>query len=234
MTPYTSQRIALVVPTLSYFEGLAALFASVDVPVLPVVLDNWRHPARGVAMSWNEGIRRAAAAGCDVAIVSNDDIVLAPGTLAALSHGILTGGHALVATGAHDQTSTGYELFAVEPQRFLDQMGGFDEGFRQGYFEDNDMHHRLKILAKASGHKTEISIPGARATHAGSKTQLRDHEKPVVSHAQFRLNEARYVRKWGCIPNHELFFVPFDGKLPMEGDQAPHCGYRAPNAWSGG
>jgi len=228
--PYTSRQIALVVPTLSYFEGLAALFASVDVPVLPVVLDNWRHPTRGVAASWNEGLRRASAAGCDVAVVANDDVVLHPGAIGALAQGILTGGFALLATGSRDTGSAGYTLFAVEPARFLSLTGGFDEGFRQAYFEDDDMHYRLKLLARSSGHKAEITIEGARSTHGGSKTQLRDPNKPVVSHEQFEANRARYVRKWGCLPGHETFVRPFDGKKPMEGDEAPGSGDFPPGA----
>jgi len=233
--PYTSRHIALVVPTLSYFEGLAALFASVDAPVLPVVLDNWRHPERSVAASWNEGLERARDAACDVAIVANDDVVLAPGALAALATGILSHGTALLATGHHlkgDRGSCGYTLFAVEPARFLRLTGGFDEGFKQAYFEDNDMHRRLHLLAQATGRKTEITIESARSTHGGSKTQLRDPERPVVSHEQFRANEARYVRKWGCVPGHELFARPFDGKPPIEGDAARGCEDLPPEAFA--
>ena len=47
----------LVVPTLTNFTGLAELFASVDRPVQPFVIPNWREN-NCVAASWKANLAR--------------------------------------------------------------------------------------------------------------------------------------------------------------------------------
>lgn len=211
-------RAALVVPTLSNFEGLAELFASVDQPVLPFVIPNWRE-RNCVAASWNRGIAAAEKAGCDVIHVVNDDAILLPGTLDALARAILLNGE-LVLAGAYEvprddalerklRHRAGYACFSVG-RGFLDLTdGGFDEEFSPAYFEDDDMHYRLSLLAKGRGHAIDAMIAGTGYFHKRSATQMRDPEHPVVSPARFLDNKARYVLKWGGPPGHERHTTPF-------------------------
>jgi GT2 family glycosyltransferase len=208
---------ALVVPTLSNFEGLAALFASVDLDVLPIVIPNWR-TNQGVAASWNEGLRRAAAARCDVTYVVNDDVTFEPGCLEALAKAILTRGELVLVSGYETPSEDNlerklkpratYACFAVG-REFLDVTGGFDEQFFPAYFEDNDMKRRLTLLAEDRGHQVDMRVTGAHYRHVGSATQNRDPDHPVVSPEQYMENKRRFLLKWGGLPEHERHRTPY-------------------------
>jgi hypothetical protein len=208
----------LVVPTLTNFEGLAELFASVDRPVHPFVIPNWREK-NCVAASWNKGIAAAEEAGCDVIHVINDDAILLPGCLEAMGRKILLDGHAVLVSAYETPEDdhmerklslrASYACFAVG-RGFLALMdGGFDEDFSPAYFEDDDMKYRLTLLAKKRGHQVDFRVPGATYRHKRSSTQMRDPENPVVSPARFMENKAHYVLKWGGPPEHERHTTPF-------------------------
>lgn len=208
----------LVVPTLTNFTGLAELFASVDRPVLPFVIPNWREK-NSVAASWNKGIAAAEAAGCDVIHVINDDVILSPGCLEAMGRKILLDGHAVLVSGfetpAEDHLErklchgSTFACFAIG-RGFLELTnGGFDEGFSPAYFEDDDMRYRLKLLAQKKGYPNTFRVPGATFRHRTSSTQNHDPEKPVVSPERFRENNAYFTLKWGGPPGQERHQTPF-------------------------
>lgn len=200
--------VGLVVPVLSNFTGFAQLMNSVDRPITPIVLDNW-NGNRGVAASWNEGIRRGA--NLDVLIICNDDVAFWPGTIDKLVEGLQD--HELVSVVATDTGQTGYLedekpdfcCFAIGP-KFTDTFGWFDENFKPAYFEDNDMYYRLKL----AGAYTALRLD-ARVDHGGSVTQFsaKNDEGRVVSHHQFRLNREYYTAKWGGVPGEEKHDTPF-------------------------
>lgn len=207
--------IGLVVPVLNNFTGFAQLINSVDERVQPIVLDNW-NGNRGVAASWNEGIRRGWHN--EALIIVNDDVAFYPGTIEKLAYSIRS--HKDVdlisaiesdtgETGLHYDGKPDFCCFVIRPIEFVDKFGWFDENFTPAYFEDNDMHYRI-----IAGGGTDALRLDARVSHGGSVTQFkgkgRDSEDRVVSHERFRLNRMYYVGKWGGPPGEEIFTTPFN------------------------
>lgn len=207
-------KVGLVVPVYKNFEGFARLMGSVDHPVIPLIHPNWIYN-EGVSAAWNSQLERAVDRNCDVALVVNDDVTFFPGTIYALVEAIYNRGFDLVSsTNSRDlyaQDARGYptdqepdfSCFAVQPENFLATFGRFDEGFTPAYFEDNDMHYRLKI---AQGKTARLRF--AMHYHAGSVTQNWGG-KQVVTAPMFEENRAYYVRKWGGTPGNELYITPF-------------------------
>lgn len=205
--------IGLVVPVLNNFTGFAELMNSVDVAVKPIILDNW-NGNRGVAASWNEGIRRAWDQ--EVVIIVNDDVVFYPGTITKLVESLRE--YELVSAVSTDTGQVGYledekpdfACFAISPIYFTDTFGWFDENFKPGYFEDNDMHYRMQVKGACSA----LRLDG-RVDHAGSMTQFKgsrdfNTNDRVVSHEQFRANRNYYAAKWGGEPGNEKYTQPFN------------------------
>lgn len=204
--------VGLVVPVLSNFTGFAQLINSVDYPIRPIILDNW-NGNRGVAASWNEGIRRGAD--LDRIIICNDDVAFWPGTIEKIIKGHEYG-YDLLSVVATDTGQTGYLIpekpdfccFAIRPS-FVEKFGYFDENFKPAYFEDNDMYYRMRLAGGRSALKLD-----ARVDHHGSVTQFKgkgqDSDDRVVSHHQFRLNRDYYAAKWGGWPGKEQYTTPFN------------------------
>ena len=203
--------IGLIVPVLHNFEGFTRLMESVDLPVMPYVIDNYEIN-RGVAAAWNEGLR--SAMNCEYAFIVNDDVTMYRDSMSkmigdmqlhnadlvsAIGGDGLTGGfHEIVDNGSPD-----FSCFVVKPKQFVEKFGFFDEKFYPAYFEDNDMRYRIKL----AGGKQGVSL-GARMKHGVSVTQNWNGER-VVSHEQFDKNKAYYVSKWGGEPGKETVTEPF-------------------------
>lgn len=206
-------KIGLIVPVYKNFVGFTELMQSVDVPVLPIVIPNWQHNT-GVSAGWNEGIRQAIEKRCDVAIIANDDIVLAPGTIHKLVTGVWHEGYDLVTpANTRDATlatepayaeSADFSCFMIEPESFLSKFGRFDENFFPAYFEDNDMAYRMRL----SGGTYRCRVD-AGMHHKGSVTQNWEGYQ-VVSGSMFECNRAYYVNKWGGVPGHEAYTNPYN------------------------
>lgn len=203
--------VGLVVPVLSNFQGFTTLMSSVDIPVKPFVAQNWIE-GNSVAHSWNLGID--ALRDCDVVVVSNDDVTFFPGTLQKLVD--YAQDYDLVSVVGSDTGQSGYHnegfpdfcCFAIKPVEFTNRFGTFDENFYPAYFEDNDMHRRIKLMGGEAG-----MILDARVDHIGSFTQFKhgtDRENRVVSHEQFLRNRRYYEAKWGGEPGQERFDTPFN------------------------
>jgi GT2 family glycosyltransferase len=206
-------KIGLVVPVFKNFTGFAELMETVDSPVVPIVVPNWRNNI-GVSAGWNQGLRRAVESGCDLALVCNDDILLAPGTISLLKWSVWNHGADLVtpvntrdgvvtATAEHNPNPD-FACFMVKPEEFRDKFGFFDEGFTPAYFEDNDMHYRMKLSGGSAYARTDAGF-----YHRGSVTQNWGGQR-IVSHEMFRSNEAYYMFKWGGLPGHEQFTLPWN------------------------
>jgi hypothetical protein len=207
-------RVVLASPVMSNFKGFTELMRSVDIPVLPYVFNNWTIN-HGVSHAWNCALKDNRDA--DVVIVCNDDIIFEPGCLQALVDGVKDYNDLVTAVNTRDfplpencnPNEPDYACFAVSPEDFLDTFGYFDENFTPAYFEDNDMAYRIKL---AGG--TQVKLATARMYHIGSQTQFKggppESEDRVVSHEQFRKNQAYYRLKWGGLPGHEQYKNPFN------------------------
>lgn len=199
------ETIAVIVPVMKNFRGFTELMASIDTPVVPIVIDNWTEN-RGVPKAWNEGLRRAQE--YDYAVILNDDVILTPGALPELC-GYLDDTYVLASlrnTGIHHHPyGLNYWGFAVRPADFVEKMGFFDENFIPAYYEDDDMQRRIDLSVYRS---INTQIP---ALHKTWGTQKMDG-RPVVTDAQWKANLAYYTRKWGGPPREERFYLPFNNK----------------------
>lgn len=185
--------------------GAAAHLLSTTELVLPagksVILPGREHGRHiGVAAAWN----RALAAGGDWTIISNDDVELHPGTIEAL----VRGAEETDAEYICPEFNAGAMFCVFLPkQSMLQRIGGFDEGFWPAYYEDNDYHRRMKL----AGVK-ELRVAGASYEHMVSATMKSLSAAELMEHhQQFDQNTARYTRKWGGPPGHEVFTAPFNG-----------------------
>lgn len=202
--------ISLIVPVMKNFRGFAELIRSVDNAVVPIIIDNWRENI-GVSKAWNVGLHRAMDT--DAAVIVNDDVILAPGTLEKMVGHLRD--YDLVSAIGGDTGKTGvleslgadspdYACFAVKPKDFVEKFGTFDENFSPAYFEDNDMRYRIKV----GGGKQGVVLD-ARMVHEGSVTQNFGGIR-VVSHQMFEKNRTYFVSKWGGLPGQETYITPFN------------------------
>lgn len=205
--------VGLVVPVYKNFQGFAELMHSIDYPVLPIIADNWNENM-GVSRSWNYGIEKANIENLDYALVCNDDIFFDQGTIVKLVEAMETENYDLVsAINRRDHVPTEDTHYREEPDfacfmvktNFLDEFGEFDEKFSPAYFEDNDMHYRIKVAGGKAVCRADASF-----YHYGSVTQNWEG-KQVVTSPMFEANRAYYVEKWGGYPGSELFLEPFGG-----------------------
>lgn len=209
------EAIGLVVPVMSNFRGFTEMMESVDYPIVPIVIDNWEYN-HGVARAWNKGIAKAKELGLSHVLVSNDDVIFEPGCIKTLVDEMdadkvldppdIVSPHNLRLPEV-TFTDVDFSCFMVEAD-FLDRFGTFDENFTPAYFEDNDMHYRVKLLGGRG-----YTVEEAEFFHVGSVTQFkgkRDGRDRVVSHDMFEANRAYYVKKWGGWPGKEKFVVPYN------------------------
>lgn len=204
--------IALVVPVLKRFDLFTKLMASVDTEVYPIVVPNYEDNI-GVASAWNYGMKKAIEAGCEYAVICNDDITFTPGALDAMID-VLKNTEALLVSpnqnGEKDvvnliENGADFFCFAVKPKKFVQSVGWFDENIYPAYFEDNDMHYRMQLAGVPSYIDTRIVV-----NHFGSGTQNADPEKPNVPASRFEAIRAYYIRKWGGDVGKESFDRPWD------------------------
>lgn len=209
--------ITLAIPTLTRFDLLAdcvwSALAGTVKPDRMLIIDNsggqcppipgaevvpGRQP-QSVAKAWNDAVQ---IAGSDL-ILANDDITFAPDTIALL----------LSEAAQNDRAGT---VSAIAGQRFSlfwlrhaawEAIGGFDEGFKAAYFEDN---HAARLLALAGW---KLAVAPSAVGHVGSATiRSYDHARAMQQHDDFAFNRRRYIRLWGGLPGEEVYTIPYDGR----------------------
>ena len=202
--------IALIVPVLSRFDLFAGLIRSIDVPVRPIIIDNWNHN-RGVAAAWNEGMDWAWNDGYRYAIIANDDSYFEPGSIRKIYDAMKETRACLISpnpNGAHAAQGlidgADFFNFMIDIPQLIKECGYFDENFQPAYFEDNDMHRRI-ILSGAKAYIHTEAIAG----HHGSATQYLDRNNPVCPPHQFENNRRYYTEKWGGEPGREVCTTPY-------------------------
>lgn len=198
---------AIIVPTLTRYDLLAKLHASIDVPWERfLVIDNggscppmWKTTVLnlpgnlGVGSSWNLGMKLTP----DVPwwCIVNDDVVFAPGDLAALT-AAMEAGEALV-------TLDGFSAFGIS-RATVQSVGYFDENFHPAYCEDADYEYRCKLAGVPI-----VTIP-ANLTHERSST-IALPEYGEQNARTYPENVRYYRRKWGGpLRGGEVFNTPFD------------------------
>lgn len=185
----------------------------------------WSHqpPLPSLAATWNRGLDFAWATGAEEALVINNDVRLAPNTLALLHlevrdrfAGLVTGvgvdpkqfqpGQLALTEMMDGHGGPDFSCFLISQQ--CHERYRFDEAFVPAYCEDVDLHRRM--LLDGNGHSVySINVP---FLHYGSTTL-----KTVDAKTRARIERqtaagarAYYRKKWGGDVNEERFIVPFD------------------------
>jgi GT2 family glycosyltransferase len=203
--------ISLIVPVLKRFDLFTELMATVDYPVLPIVIDNWRGN-RGVSAAWNLGMKKSLQAGNNYAIISNDDVTFEPNVIEQLIYTLKETGAVMVSPTAYEKTNTpslrtwsDYCCFAVDINKLISTVGWFDENFYPAYYEDNDMRRRIELAGLDSFTRNDLKI-----NHKISATQFANPSKPVTNQIDMEKNHAYFVKKWGGSPYEEVYTNPFN------------------------
>lgn len=205
-------KIAFIMPVYKRFDLAIQTVASVDSPIVPYIIPNYIFN-RGVAGSWNYGMKTAMADGLRYGIITNDDVVFnTPGAINILIDNLLDGEAVLASPNQRNQLppqgvqpGADFFCFAVDMVQLVDRVGWFDENFYPAYFEDNDMHWRIKLAEADCYINTEVIVD-----HIGSATQSADPANPVVTSKRFEEHREYYKRKWGGGPAEEVFSRPFN------------------------
>lgn len=176
----------------------------------------------GCQKSWNYGLNYAKDKGYDYTIVINNDILFHPKCIKNLVERISKGDVIMVTamdvrgqmppenlfTAPESQLpeseGPNFSAYMVRNDIFLDKIGEADEAFAPAYFEDNDIHYRIR----KAGEKA-IVYPPAMFYHFGSQTQ---NSVPggMCNGIMFHKNRNYYISKWGGIPSQERFSNPFN------------------------
>ena len=86
----------------------------------------------------------------------------------------------------------------------FEKVGYIDVNFYPAYFEDNDYVQRIsKTNLKTATINSKYFHFWSRTIHQGSGGSTGKF---------FGLNQAYYIEKWGGVPHHETYDLPFNGK----------------------
>ncbi len=134
----------------------------------------------GFAKSVNLGLKSATG---DYMIVMNNDVELVGGSLRDLA---LEGAVTSPLLNGDEQRFWG-ACFCV-PRKVYEQIGGLDEQFEMGYFEDDDYMLRLDMEGVPM-----MPVRGVRIVSEGESTMKHLDNREEV----FKLNQARFKAKHG-------------------------------------
>jgi GT2 family glycosyltransferase len=205
---------------------------------------------RGVARSWNEGLRASLDDGNEATLLVNDDLffygngfdvfadfVLSEsrrvpefGTISAF--GLDTGTSGSVGAGKFHQRPhwQGAACMAIG-RKAIETVGYFDQNFWPAYFEDADYFRRLELSGVPNLWDERILLE-----HNRSQTVRSDFLLKRLHDERTRRNEQYYIRKWGGLrgwggpdepPGQEFFTHPFNDPnvgcvIPLAAIDAPY------------
>jgi hypothetical protein len=98
---------------------------------------------------------------------------------------------------------TVYDTLAAFNLDVLDDVGLWDTVF-PAYFADNDWFWRIKLAGY------QLVDSGFPMDHEVSAAIHSDPRLMFMNHQTFPLYQSYYERKWGGLPGHETFTVPFN------------------------
>jgi GT2 family glycosyltransferase len=187
-----------------------------DIPLDITVIDNSpEHYAEALVgdratvltMPVNIGLPRAVnlffALYSDYIIISNDDIAVDPHTIRAM----VEAAEARPDDALFFEVEAHFSFFLLKKWAFL-AAGPVDTAFWPLYYDDCCLAYRLKLLGLLP-----VVVTAATLHHEQSATLKAYDEAGRLQHDEnFLRNQAYYVKKWGGLPGHETFTLPFDGK----------------------
>lgn len=190
-----------------------------------VVVFNTPAHNRGVAGSWNLGVREMYRAGHDWLVICS----------AAVRFGEAGGldfipalydapdiGHGIRAVEADD--GLGWHLIAFHRSVFQ-RVGYFDENYWPAYHEDNDLSYRIQLAYGVDSRAPDFAGPlWPKVTVDATLDQVAHGIKRGGVSVDLVELERYYVRKWGGTSTHETFKTPFDSGHPVSWWPQPAAG----------
>lgn len=185
---------------------------------------------RGVARSWNEGIKACLDRGADAVLLLNDDchflsedrfnsfIAFAeaafeePRWAVATTSGVEPYGGNLV----QDQ---GFACILL-PRKTIDRIGYFDQNFHKAYYEDFDYGRRILLAGQECARCPDVNVEHQRGLTRRANPSIQDDLLRAIEG-----NLAYYLRKWGGPDvgnvSFRLAFDRFDPRITWESHNAP-------------
>lgn len=213
----------------------------------PTRVLRWRHdpPLLSLSAVWNRALQFAWEAGCDEALVVNNDVrvwegtyeylarvrrfrdalfVSATGVTPAQYQDFLDEGHGVGSGLLPDAMSPVYPLPGPDFSCYLITKAchaqyPFDEGYIPAYCEDLDYHRRLML----GGDGARVFGTGLPFLHVGSGT-LNGASAEKRARIQLQIehgSRAHHLAKWDGVANQERFTVPFEGASAREDVTTP-------------
>ena len=202
-------KVGLVIPILNNFDQAIDLIYSAKTKEneLKVYIQPQYRYQLPLAQAWNNGMKQAITDGCDYIIIANDDTLFAPWSIDAWVDAMSQEPDKIVLTAplhvadsfddpfeivfSDEDTDYKYiekELFSMVMVRdnFWEKCGWFDENFDPCWWEDNDMHYRIKLLGYDI---KKFQIP---YIHLGNQT-TKKMKLPINSIK----SQQYYEKKWG-------------------------------------
>jgi len=155
----------------------------------------------GVATSWNMLLKELG--NC---IIANDDTVFSLEDVQAFQEAAQASPKTIIFNTA--AISHHWSVFFVSQADEWLNMGGFDETFFPAYFEDNDADRRLKL----AGNPCEFVELRDLRHDQSSTLRHGDAEYQRNHYVSFHRNAEHYQEKWGGMPGHEQYSMPFNGQ----------------------
>jgi len=217
-------KVGLVIPILNNFDQAIDLIYSAKTKEneLKVYIQPQYRYQLPLAQAWNNGMKQAITDGCDYIIIANDDTLFAPWSIDAWVDAMSQEPDKIVLTAPlhvaqtfddpfeivfsdedTDYTFEEKELFSMIMVRadFWQKCGWFDENFDPCWWEDNDMHYRIKLLGYDIA---KYKIP---YIHLGNQT-TKKMKLPINS----LKSQQYYEKKWGSTNRNliERYKTPYN------------------------
>ena len=217
-------KVGLVIPILNNFDQAIELIYSAKTQEneLKVYIQPQHRCQVPLSAAWNKGMKEALRDGCDYIIITNDDVLFAPWTIDAWVARAKEVSEKIVLTAPLDVTETYFDPFEIcfgQPEDeydfkehelfscfmvkadFYEKCGWFDENFDPCWWEDNDMHYRIKLLG------FDIQKFKVPYIHLGSQT-TKKMNLPINS----LKSQEYYKKKWGSNNRNliEQYIVPYN------------------------
>jgi len=174
-------------------------FSTFPVPLHGIIYYDAQKKNIGVAASWNKIIKRAFdELGADYVLLLNDDVVLGK-SLNLIIDTIKSRSYPTILTSHFH-----WSVFLLSKDCY-ETIGLFDEIFYPAYYEDNDYARRISLkpeIAKRWGQDIRLDPVIKR----NSMTIKKD---PQIN-KNFSLNQEKYIKKWGGMPDKEKYKTPYN------------------------
>jgi hypothetical protein len=109
---------------------------------------------------------------------------------------------------------TNYDTMAAVNLDAIDDVGPYDT-ILDKYFCDDCLYYRMRLRG------WENIQSGIHTDHVGSQTIKSDPKLNFLNSQTFDLYKAYFIKKWGGMPGHEVYTVPFNNPIMELSDSSP-------------